>query len=183
MPGLCKIGYTSKDDIYDRTKKLYTTGVPHAFEVYCLLKVKDGKKCETLVHQIYKENRVNPDREFFMIDPEHVKTTLSTISSDNSQLYDNSNIPNKIKRKRIQNYNFSELEIPIGSILYFSRNNNITCIVQSENTVIYNGKIITLTEAARYTGLLPFKEIQGPRFWMYENESLTNRRKRIVGYK
>lgn len=181
MPGLCKIGYTSKDDIYDRTKKLYTTGVPHAFEVYCLLKVKDGKKCETLVHQIYKENRVNPDREFFKIDPEHVKTTLSTIGSDDSQLYLKSNIPKKSTRKRIHNYTFSELDIPIGSILYFSRNNKITCVVHSNNTVIYNGKTITLTEAARYTGLVPFKEIQGPRFWMYENELLTSRRKRIQG--
>jgi hypothetical protein len=179
MPGLCKIGYTSKDDIYDRTRKLYTTGVPHAFEVYCSLKVKDGKRLETLVHQIYKENRVNPDREFFKIDPEHVKTTLSIVGSIDSKLIVNTNNKDKPRRKRLHNFTFSELNIPIGSILYFARNKDITCVVNSHNTVIYNGKTITLTEAARYTGLVPFKEIQGPRFWMYENELLTKRRKRI----
>ncbi len=181
MPGLCKIGYTSKDDIYDRTKKLYTTGVPYAFEVYCLIKVENGKKLENLLHQIYKENRVNPDREFFKIDPEQVKTTLSIVGSVQSKIISNLDIPKRYTRKRLHNFTFSELDIPIGSILYFSRNINITCIVYSENMVIFNGKIITLTEAARYTGLVPFKEIQGPKFWMYENELLTKRRNRVVG--
>ena len=180
MPGICKIGYTSKNDINERTKKLYTTGVPHPFDVYCVFKVKDGKKLESIVHKIYDKSRIRPDREFFRIDPEHVKQTISLVKPDDfidNQIQD---IVVKEKRKRLHNFTFSELDIPIGSVLNFSRNNDITCIVYSDNTVIYNQKIITLTEATRFTGLVNFKEIQGPRFWTYENETLTKRRKRIL---
>jgi hypothetical protein len=179
MPGICKIGYTSKNDINERTKQLYTTGVPHPFDVYCILKVKDGRRYENTIHEIFSENRVRPDREFFRIHPEQVKNKLLSLQSEELIYISKENILYKPKRKRMPNFTFSELNIPIGAILYFSRNNTITCIVHSDNSVIYNGKIMTLTEAARFTGMIPFKEIQGPKFWMYENELLTIRRKFI----
>jgi hypothetical protein len=46
---------------------------------------------------------------------------------------------------------------------------------------MFDGQIISLTEAARNTGLIPYYELQGPKFWLYEDELLTNRRKRIQG--
>jgi hypothetical protein len=186
MPGLCKIGYTSRNDIQERAKELYTTGVPYPFEVYYACQVKDGKKVETTLHKIYQKNRVNPNREFFEIDPEIVKLTLSLaspdeITPDETEYMTNEEVQIIEKRKRLHNYTFSELEIPYGSTLHFSKDNNITCNVHSDNTVMFDGKIITLTEAARYTGHITHKEIQGPRFWLYENELLTSRRKRIQG--
>jgi hypothetical protein len=46
---------------------------------------------------------------------------------------------------------------------------------------VFNQQIMTLTEAARNTGVIPYYELQGPKFWMYEDEPLTIRRKRIQG--
>ena len=82
-------------------------------------------------------------------------------------------------RKRSANFTFSSVDIPIGSTLYFSYNLDITCIVYSDNTVMYNGEILTLTEAARNTGLISYKSLQGPRFWLFDDESLVSRRKRF----
>ena len=87
-----------------------------------------------------------------------------------------------VEKKRLSNFTFEQADIPIGSILYFCRDSEITCTVFSDNTVIYNGQIMSLTEAARNTGLIPYFELQGPKFWLYEDETLTNRRKRIQGY-
>lgn len=182
MPGLCKIGYTSKNDINERTKQLYTTGVPHPFEVYCVLKVKNGRKFESKIHEIFSQNRIRPDREFFRIHPDQVQNKLISLQCEESIYISKENITSKPKRKRLHNFTFSELNIPVGATLCFSRNNTITCIVYSDNSVVYNGEIMTLTEAARYTGMIPFKEIQGPRFWMYENELLTRRRKIIQNH-
>jgi hypothetical protein len=141
--------------------------------------VRDGRRFETKIHEIFSENRIRPDREFFRINPEQVKNKLVSLQSEESIYISKENITIKTKRKRLHNFTFSELNIPVGAILYFSRNNTITCIVHSDNSVIYNGEMMTLTEAARYTGMIPFKEIQGPRFWLYEDELLTKRRIRI----
>ena len=51
-------------------------------------------------------------------------------------------------------------------------------IMQPRVGIISNG---TENKAARNTGLIPYYELQGPKFWLYEDELLTNRRKRIQG--
>jgi hypothetical protein len=84
-----------------------------------------------------------------------------------------------LEKKRLSNFTFQQADIPIGSILHFCRNSEITCSVFSDNTVMFNGQIMSLTEAARNTGLIPYYELQGPKFWLYEDEPLTSRRKRI----
>ena len=86
-----------------------------------------------------------------------------------------------IDKKRLSSFTFEQADIPIGSILNFCRDTDITCTVYSDNTVMFDGQIISLTEAARNTGLIPYYELQGPKFWLYEDELLTNRRKRIQG--
>ena len=88
----------------------------------------------------------------------------------------------KVVRKREANFTFSKANIPLGSVLYFCKNEEITCTVFSENTVLFNSEELTLTEAARKTGLILQKEIQGPKYWCYEDETLTNRRKRFQDY-
>ena len=85
------------------------------------------------------------------------------------------------EKKRLSNFTFDQADVPYGSLLHFAKNNSITCVVYSANTVIFNGEFITLTEAARKTGLITHKEIQGPKYWLYEDELLTERRKRIQG--
>ena len=186
MPNLIKIGYTSRNDLNERIKELYSTGVPTPFECYYACQVEDGKRIEQILHILFKEDRVNNKREFFTTQPEKVEIELSLINPINvtPNLYEylsteESETIETNNRKRSANFTFSSVDIPIGSTLYFSYNLDITCIVYSDNTVMYNGEILTLTEAARNTGLISYKSLQGPRFWLFDDESLVSRRKRF----
>jgi hypothetical protein len=188
MPGLCKIGYTSRNDVKERAKELYTTGVPYPFQIYYACQVYKGKKIEKTLHKLFDDQRVNDNREFFETDPEKVILALQLanpvdvtpreieyLTTDELKEIEN------VEKKRLSNFTFEQADIPIGSILYFCRDSEITCTVYSDNTVMFNEQIMTLTEAARNTGVIPYYELQGPKFWMFEDEPLTIRRKRIQG--
>lgn len=186
MPGLCKIGYTTRNDVKERAKELYTTGVPYPFQIHYACQVSNGKNIESIIHKLFSEYRVNNNREFFEADPEKVKLALqltnpTEITPQETEYLTTEEIKEiqYIEKKRLSNFTFDQADIPIGSTLYFSRDPNITCIVYSNNTVMFDDQVITLTEAARNTGLIPYYELQGPKFWMYEDELLTSRRKRI----
>ena len=189
MPGLCKIGYTTRNDVKERARELYTTGVPYPFKTYYACQVYNGKNIEKILHKLFDEFRVNDNREFFEMDPERVILALQLSSPIDVTPREIENLTNEeiieieiIEKKRLSSFTFEQADVPIGSILYFCRDSEITCTVFSDNTVIYNGQIMSLTEAARNTGVIPYYELQGPKFWMYEEEPLTNRRKRIQGF-
>jgi hypothetical protein len=67
MPGLLKIGRTDKKDVTTRMKKLYTTGVPVAFDCVYACRVPDNEEVEKLLHERFSKNRINLQREFFKI--------------------------------------------------------------------------------------------------------------------
>jgi hypothetical protein len=186
MPGLCKIGYTSRNDVKERAKELYTTGVPYPFQIYYACQVVNGKKIEKTLHKLFDEQRVNDNREFFETEPEKVILALQLaspvdVTPRETEYLTTDEIKEiqNVEKKRLSNFTFEQANIPIGSILNFCRDPEITCTVYSDNTVIYNDQIMSLTEAARNTGLIPYYELQGPKFWLYEDEPLTSRRKRI----
>jgi hypothetical protein len=186
MPGLCKIGYTTRNDVKERAKELYTTGVPYPFQIYYACQVVNGKNIEKILHKLFDEFRVNHNREFFEIDPEKVILALQLANPIDVTPKENEYLTveeikeiKNLEKKRLSNFTFQQADIPIGSILHFCRNSEITCSVFSDNTVMFNGQIMSLTEAARNTGLIPYYELQGPKFWLYEDEPLTSRRKRI----
>ncbi len=67
MPYRVKIGYTTKVREV-RAKQLFTTGVPEPFEVYESWFVTEMKTVETLCHDLMRNYRVHPRREFFNVD-------------------------------------------------------------------------------------------------------------------
>lgn len=64
MPGLVKIGYTTKT-IEDRLGQLNTTSTPSPFEIAAIFNVSEPKACEQKVHRKLERFRSNPKREFF----------------------------------------------------------------------------------------------------------------------
>ena len=77
MPGLIKIGKTEQEaDV--RLSQLYTTGVPVPFK--CVMAVKPERSAaevEQALHQAFEPHRLNPAREFFEVEPEHVMAITS----------------------------------------------------------------------------------------------------------
>ena len=70
MPGIIKIGKTTKEDVKLRMKELFGSGVPFPFVCEYAAKVKNLDEVEKALHMAFNPNRVNPKREFFEIAPE-----------------------------------------------------------------------------------------------------------------
>lgn len=67
MPGLVKIGMTTRD-MSARLRELNAaTGVPQAFEVIYTIRVSDCAAAERSVHEALREKRTNQGREFFQV--------------------------------------------------------------------------------------------------------------------
>ncbi len=65
MPGLVKIGQTSRTAEERAGELLPPTGVPCPFEVACALYCEQYKKLETDIHKKLNAYRVNTKKEFF----------------------------------------------------------------------------------------------------------------------
>lgn len=78
MPGLLKIG-RSKRSVEDRAKELYTSGVPHPFEVVHSVFSPDCEELEEMLHVHFIGDRVRKDREFFRIQESQAKSAITEI--------------------------------------------------------------------------------------------------------
>ena len=83
MPGIVKIGMTSRADMDNRLKELYTTGVPQPFECVYACKVDCFKELEQALHEAFEPQRINPNREFFRIKPSQAIGILKLFNRGN----------------------------------------------------------------------------------------------------
>ena len=130
MPGIVKIGKTSRTDLQNRMKELYTTGVPVPFEcVYaCRIKLSHMDKLETTLHSAFEPYRVNKNREFFSIKPEqaiafmkfvdNIQDVTSEVSAEiaNDLTTDDTLAIAKVRKKR-PSINFYEMGMHDGDVL------------------------------------------------------------------
>lgn len=76
MPGLVKVGRTSRD-VDLRAEELWRhTGVPTPFEVYTREKTCDCIQLEAFIHGDLRNHRLSKSREFFRIDPDEAQDKL-----------------------------------------------------------------------------------------------------------
>jgi hypothetical protein len=187
MPGYIKIGKTT-NTVEQRMKELYKTSVPLPFECFFAGVVEDINKVEKALHDAFADNRVSSNREFFEIAPERVFAVLELLSIENAtpnqdyiETEDDKKALDKAKEIRSR-FNFKMVDIPKGSILNFSRDNDIICEVIDDNKVLYGDKEMSLSESAREILISKgynWRTVQGPRYWSYQGETLDERRKRM----
>lgn len=186
MPGLVKIGFTS--NLEERIRELSSpTNIPLPFECFFAAEVDDNKKLEKTLHQIFSENRVNPKREFFRVDPEKVFLAISIGEykkidiGDSSLERDDADALRRAKARR-KNIKLSALGINPGMELTFSRDPGITATVVNGNKVDFNGETMSLSQAAiqalKSSGTNVFTA-NGSYYWTYDGESLLERRDRM----
>lgn len=95
MPGLYKIGMVGQNrNVKDRISELTrSTGVPIKFECEFYIQINDYKNTEKYFHKLFKDNRVNPRREFFLIDikiiKKEFKNRLKHLEKDSKFVYVN----------------------------------------------------------------------------------------------
>ncbi len=183
MPGIIKIGITGQSDVEGRMRQLYTTGVPVPFECNYACKVKDANEAERALHFAFGDTRVNPNREFFKINPERVVAILKLLQLDEVTLEVNREIESetdgddresgeKLKRSRRPVMNFLELGIAIGSTLRF-RDSMEEVKVTSERKVEFKGEEMSLTAVTRkILGYAEDYPLQPSPYWTYNGKSL-----------
>ena len=159
MPGMYKIGVTGRDDLDERISELYNgkTNVPLPFDCVFACKVENYKSVEKIIHNAFQDSRVNPNREFFTVNPDRVIPLLKHLQIEDATINVNDKINETITEidkdanvnytKKRPNFNFIEMGINIGEKIVFSKDDNpVEVTVISEKLVKYNDIEYTLTK-------------------------------------
>jgi hypothetical protein len=188
IPDLVKIGRTK--NLEERMRSLSShSGVPVAFKCFYCCEVENGTDVEKRLHFGLGDHRVNPKREFFRINPERVKILLEGWSirdvTPTSDIVDSREEQESLNRESSRRpvFTFSMVDIPIGSELTFLKDETKTSIVSGDREIEYGG---TRTSINRVTMEIlktefgkTWNSVRGPDYWIFENETLTERRMRI----
>lgn len=179
MPGLVKIGMTTRAEISIRMAELWTTGIPVPFECAFAGKVLDARKVEKAFHIAFAPDRINPSREFFKIDPVQAISLLELMCLENltpqvntelDKVDEASKEAGKELRKKRPRFSFSEMGIPTGSILYATVNDE-SCEVLNDRDVRFRGEITSLTNATMVILENDYRVAPGP-YWTFNGKKI-----------
>ena len=207
MPGLVKIGRTDNTDVKalrQRVQILYNTGVPLPFDIYHAVLSESPAEAEGLLHDAFKESRLNPKREFFSAHPERVVSAMKLLEVGGSAadlgdggVENNEGVPeesrvteqdicarDQARKKNRPHFKFERWGVPIGSVLRFARDHAKTAKVVSDVEVELNGKRMRLGRAAAEFLPSGYARVAGAGYWEYEDpkhgwELLSERRNRM----
>ncbi|OGC15399.1 hypothetical protein A3J90_06220 [candidate division WOR-1 bacterium RIFOXYC2_FULL_37_10] len=186
MPGYVKIGKTSTS-LEQRIRELSaSTSVPLPFTCFYACTVKDMSFVEHQLHDAFDNNRINPKREFFKIAPERIVAALKLAEIENVTPK-NDIVESHEDQKALDNartirerFDFSMVDIPLGAELVFSRDENIKAKVVDNRSINFNEEITSLSKSAKE--ILGYSYgVAGTDYWMYEGETLDERRRRLKG--
>ena len=187
MPGYVKIGKTN-NSLEQRVRELSaSTSVPLPFTVFYACAVKNSQFVEHQLHDAFDNNRVNPRREFFQIAPERVVAALKLAEVENitpkkdfiESKEDREAHEDALERRG--RFNFELANISLGAEIYFSRDESKKAKVvdlRSTKSIEYNGDITSLSTSAQEILGVTYG-VAGTDYWMYEGETLDERRRRI----
>lgn len=183
MPGIIKKGKTTQLEVSDRMKQLYSTGVPVPFECAFACQVKDATEVERALHTAFGMTRINPNREFFKLDPTNVIAVLKLLRVDDiTQQFEDkleSEVPvedkesaQAFKRSMRPAMNFYEMGIPSGSVLIY-RDGSAQCEIIAEKRVRFENEDLSLTAATRKVMGLPRDyPIQPSPYWSFNGRTV-----------
>ncbi len=180
MPGLVKIGKTSRDSVKERLKELYSsTGVPVPFECEYAARVEDASAVEQILHETFGPYRINPKREFFDISSEEARDVLQPLGTEDvtpeiqskANGVDVESRPGAERlRSRRPNLDFHKMEIPPGAELKFTRADESVEVICNKR-VRYQGETYSLSQITRKL-LGTQKKVHPAPYWTYKGKSL-----------
>ena len=188
MEGYLKIGVTSGNstrDVLNRMRQLDTTSVPRAFDCEYAAVVENYQQVEQALLVAFGENRVRSNREFLEgIPPLRVQAILKLLEITNvtpQPSDDEGTDAGAVERSaRAKPFRFTMAQIPVGARLEWTDNREITCRVVSDSHVEYEGEQYS---PSRLTAILKnwrnAKYASPGPYWIYEEETLQERRDRL----
>jgi hypothetical protein len=184
MPGFIKIGMTQQDDLQSRLKQLYNTSTPLPFECVYAARVPDCRSLERTLHFVFGEKRVRANREFFTADPDLVRAVIELVKlSDATPTDEQQDISpaervaiEEISRARAEPMTLEKLGLTPGAVLTFTKDPVVTCTVDGSKTVLFEGEVMSLSQAAlkaiRAMGY-DWPSARGFEYWAYQGVKLT----------
>lgn len=182
MPGLVKIGMTTREDMDARMKELYSTGVPVPFECQFACKVKkaDCAKIEKALHTAFNPQRINANREFFRIQVEQAKAILELFHHEDvtkdvtdeidNDLTDDDKAATQNAKTRRPALNFYEMGMKKGDALLWKEDPSISVVIDSERRVLYQGEEYSLSALSAKLKGYNVKHIAPGKYWMYKDK-------------
>ena len=187
MPGLVKIGLTSTS-LEQRIRELDTTAVPLPFKCYYAAEVGNAAFVEGKLHVAFGDFRVRQNREWFRVDPFRVKAALEIaavreVTPKSEVLSEQADMDAiELNAIRAPRFKMSQAQVPVGATLTFVRDANITATVIDDTNIDFEDERTSLSRAAltalRRLGY-EWKSAQGALYWVYEGETLVERRERF----
>lgn len=182
MPGYVKIGRTT--NLEQRIRTLDNTSVPLPFECFYACTVHNAIFVEKQLHDAFLDHRIRSNREFFELSPDRVVSALKlaeieniTPKRDYVETLEDQQALNQARARRAM-FNFALAQIPVGSQLTFVNNETITATVIDNRSIEYNGTMTSVSAAAQQ--ILGYSyQVQGTIYWVYNGETLDERRRRI----
>lgn len=186
MPGLVKIGMTTREDIDARLKELYSTGVPVPFECQyaCRVNKNDCAKIESALHTAFAPQRVNLNREFFRIQVGQAKAILELFHHEDVTTEISNEIENdltsddkvaSIKAKPHRPpLNFYEMGMQKGDKLTWRYDDSVFVTVSSEKKVEYKGEEISISLLTARLKEAKWKYVAPGDHWIYDGRVLND---------
>ena len=186
MPGLVKIGMTTREDMDARMKELYSTGVPVPFECQfaCRVKKSDCLKIEKALHTAFEPQRVNANREFFRIQVNQAKAILELfhhtdvteevtdeIQNDLTEEDREASTKARVKRPPL---NFYEMGLHKGDILIWKDDPSVSVTIISERKVCYEGEETSISALSAKLKGYKVKHIQPTPHWLFNDHLLSD---------
>ena len=185
MPNIYKIGVTGRNELDARIDELYVgkTNIPLPFQCVFACRVKNYKDVEKIIHNAFMDSRVNPNREFFTVEPDRVIPLLKHLQIDDVTIDIKDKIDKQIDNNDIESikniikkrpkFNFVEMGIPIGSkIIFYDPENPVEVEITAERRVEYNETEYKLT--ALTSELLNINyNVRPMHYWKYNGKLLT----------
>lgn len=79
LPGLVKLGCTRRLNPALRVRELSSSSLPEPYHAHCFVFSDDCFELENNIHKYFDKERVNPDREFFRLEPKEAIDVLKEI--------------------------------------------------------------------------------------------------------
>lgn len=194
-----KIGKSSRP-VDVRSKELDNTAVPLPFSIYATMQTSRYNEVEKLVHKTIDrltDLRIRQNREFFNVSPsvalDIFRDIASTLDDAKITVYRN-NVPideDQIKEVAKQGndpqcrrkpFRFSMVNIPVGESVIFVPT-GLEVKVADDKKIEYQGRLYTLSA---FVGTFlpdelrtPSDQYQGPKYFTYKGETLSELRNKL----
>ena len=173
MPQYVKVGQTagnSSQDVLERMKQLDNTSVPLPFDCEYAAVVDNYAAVERTLLTAFEDRRVR-NREFLQeVAPHRVKAVLKLVEIVDVTPMGETGTQVEPNEPPASKFRFSLVGVPLGATLRWEDDPQITCLVEDDTHVLYEGKRATISGLARE--LKGWSAAQGSRYWLYEGKTL-----------